>query len=60
MPKAMYKSELARIAGVSDRTFSRYLSTRRQILVEMGVSPHTHLLPPHAVKFISEDYGIDI
>lgn len=56
----MYKSELARMAGVSDRTFSRYLSTRRQVLLEMGVSPHTHLLPPHAVKYISDDYGIDL
>lgn len=56
----MYKSELARMAGVSDRTFSRYLFNRRQILIEMGVSPHTHLLPPNAVKYISDDYGIDL
>ena len=36
--KAMYKSELARLAGVSDSTFRRYLNTRRDVLAQMGVS----------------------
>jgi len=58
--KAMYKSELARLAGVSSRTFQRYLVTRRPILTAMGVSPFTRKLPPQAVQYISEDYCIDI
>ncbi|SHK29550.1 hypothetical protein SAMN05216463_101167 [Xylanibacter ruminicola] len=56
----MYKSELARLAGVSPRTFRRYLATRRPILSTMGVSPKTQKLPPKAVQYISNDYCIDI
>lgn len=56
----MFKSELAKLAGVSSRTFRRYLATRRPILTAMGISPHARLLPPQAVRFISEDYCIDL
>ena len=35
----MFKSELAKLAGVSSRTFRRYLATRRAILTAMGVIP---------------------
>lgn len=58
--KAMYKSELARLAGVSPRTFARYLASRREILTAMGVSPRAQILPPKAVKYVSEDYCIDL
>ena len=54
------KKELARLAGVSNRTFSRYLQTRRHILDAMGVLPHARLLPPQAVKYVCEDYCIDL
>ena len=33
------KKKLAELAGVSERTFRRYLATRRHILDEMGISP---------------------
>ena len=58
--KAMFKNELAKLAGVSNRTFRRYLATRRPILTAMGVSPFARKLPPHAVRYISEDYCIDL
>ena len=58
--QAMYKSELAKLAGVSNRTFRRYLATRRPILTAMGISPFARKLPPHAVQYISEDYCIDV
>jgi hypothetical protein len=58
--QAMFKSELAKLAGVSSRTFRRYLATRRAILTAMGVSPFARKLPPQAVYYISEDYCIDI
>ena len=48
------------MAGVSDRTFSRYLQSRRQVLDAMGVLPNARLLPPQAVKYICEDYCIDL
>ena len=53
--KAMYKSELARLAGVSANTFRRYLNTRRDILAEMGVSPRSQTLPPKSVKYVVDD-----
>ena len=58
--QAMFKSELAKLAGVSSRTFRRYLATRRAILTAMGVSPFARKLPPYVVHYISEDYCIDI
>lgn len=54
------KRLLAKLAGVSERTFSRYLSSRRHILEEMGINPHARLLPPQAVKYVCEDYCIDL
>ena len=44
----MFKSELAKLAGVSSRTFRRYLATRRAILTAMVSvpSPVNYLLKP--------------
>ena len=58
--KKMYKSELARLADVSANTFRRYLNTRREVLAGMGVSPRAQTLPPKAVRFIVEDYCIEL
>ena len=54
------KAELARLANVSPRTFTRYLATKRQVLNAMGVSPKAQKLPPQAVRYICEDYCIDL
>ena len=58
MYKSMYKSKLAKKAGVSPRTFSRWLQKHRSELETFGVGANTHLLPPRAVKYICEEYGI--
>jgi hypothetical protein len=58
--KAMYKSELARLAGVSSRTFARYLAAHREELAKLGVTPYTRKLRGKAVQFIVEDYCIDL
>ena len=58
--KFISKKELARLAGVSPRTFTRYLATRRHILDAMGIPPKARLLPPQAVKYVCEDYCIDL
>jgi len=50
MIKAMFKSELAKLAGVSSRTFRRYLATRRAILTTMGVSPFIHVVTLHCLR----------
>ena len=47
------KSELARFAGVSPRTFERYLKTRRHVLDAMGVSPFAQKLPPKPASPLS-------
>ena len=54
------KSTLAHLADVSPRTFARYLATRRHILDAMGISPKAQKLPPQAVRYICEDYCIDL
>ena len=54
------KSTLARLADVSPRTFRRYLASRREILNILGVSPRAQKLPPYAVRYICEDYCIDL
>jgi len=56
----MYKSELARLAGVSANTFRRYLNSRREVLASMGVSPRSQTLPPKAVRYVEDDYCIDL
>ena len=47
------KSTLAKLADVSPRT-------RRHILDAMGITPKTQKLPPQAVRYICEDYCIDL
>lgn len=54
------KRTLAQLADVSPRTFSRYLATRHEILRNFGVTPKTQKLPPYAVRYICEDYCIDL
>ena len=54
------KKKLAELAGVSPRTFARYLKTRQHVLEAMGVTPKTQKLPPIAVQYLCEDYCIDL
>lgn len=51
--KAMLKSELARAAGVSNRTFSRWLRTEKDVLASMGVHRTARLLPPPSRQIYS-------
>jgi len=56
----MSKGELARLAKVSYSTFYRFLKTRRTVLETMGVTLYTKKLPPHVVRYLSEEYCIDV
>lgn len=58
--KAMYKSELARAAGVSSDTFRRWLLTDKAILAAMGITPKQQLLHPKAVRYLCEKYDIEV
>ena len=55
-----YKFELANAAGVSNNTFRRWLSEQRSKLAELGAKPRGQLLPPKAVAWICQQYGIDL
>lgn len=57
--KSAYKYELADAAGVSRRTFQRWLSSNKDKLMELGAAPRKQLLPPKAVKWVCDEYGID-
>ena len=56
----MLKRKLAQHAGVSSRTFSRWLQKHRTQLEELGVKPNDRILPPQAVKYLCETFWIDI
>jgi len=58
--KSMLKCELAAAAGVSMRTFSRWLSCNEERLKEYGVTKSSRLISPKGVKFICEEYGITL
>lgn len=60
MIKSMLKSELAKLAGVSESTFKRWLHRHDAELLVLGVTPRTKLIPPNAVRWICEQYGIDL
>lgn len=58
--KAMYKSELAQLAGVSNATFRRWCFNDRQQLLALGCSCRSQLLTPAAVRFLCNKYCIVI
>ena len=58
--RSISKLQLALCAGVCPRAFTYYLESRREILEAMGVSVIAKKLPPEAVKYVCEDYCIDL
>ena len=58
--KSMLKSELADAAGVSMRTFSRWLSSHEQELSHHGIMKQSRIIPPRGVQYICEMYGIEV
>lgn len=58
--KSMYKNELARAAGVSSRTFERWLQMPyvQQTLQAQHIAHRQQLLPPNAVRFLCEHFDI--
>ena len=57
--KSYLKSEIARAAGVSYRTFQRWLQQQSEQLSQLGVMPRTQLIPAKAAQWICGQYGID-
>lgn len=55
-----YHYELANAAGVSTKTFARWLKNDTEKLVELGCAPRSHLLTPAAVEYICQKYVIQL
>ena len=58
--KSMSKAQLADAAGVSVKTLQRWLSRHSDELAMLGVRPRDKGLPPVAVRYVAEQYGIDL
>ena len=58
--KAMYKYELANAAGVSMKTFRKWLKANYKELERYGYKHDDNMLSPGAVKFLCEKYVIYI
>jgi len=58
--KNYYKSEIAEKAGVSLRTFQRWMSAHRQELVAMGFKVRGKFIHPRALEWMCQEYCIDI
>ena len=58
--KAYSKSQLAQAAGVSMRTFSRWLKSDNEQLALFGIKPSNRILPPVAVAYLVKKYDIDL
>ena len=56
----MSKAQLAQAAGVSMKTLQRWLSRHSDELAMLGVRPRDKVLPPVAVRYVAEQYGIDL
>lgn len=56
--RAMTKAELAALAGVTSRTFAKWLLPYRQQLRKFGVADNAKLLPPAAVQYLCELFVI--
>ena len=58
--KAMTKQQLADRAGVSVRTLLNWCKPYRKELSRMGLTPGMRVLPPHIVKWMAEQFCIDL
>jgi hypothetical protein len=58
--KAMTKTQLASLAGVSLATFSSWLKPIEGELAAMGYLPGRRCIPPHVVRHLAERFCIDV
>ena len=61
--KSMLKSEIARAAGVSNRTFTRWFNHMIPAIekdLNITINTHSKLISPNVVKWICDKYCIEI
>ena len=58
--KMMYKYEVADLIGTTSRSLRRWLShpKHKQAMLEMGVKDTAHQLPPIAINYIIDKFGV--
>ena len=56
----MSKQQLADRAGVSLKTLNRWLQPYSDRLTSMGYLPSMRVLPPRIVKFIADQFCIEL
>lgn len=57
--KCKMKYEIADAAGMSRRTFQRWMKVHREELRRLGVTPCQKLLSPKVVRYICRELGVD-
>ena len=57
--RSMTRTELAQLAGVSERTLRRWLHSNHNQLIAAGYQASQRKLPPRVVKYLMEFYGIE-
>lgn len=58
--KAMYKYELAEAAGVSRRTFQRWLQRHEKELIPLGYENNAKILNPAIIKYLCDTFVIEV
>ena len=58
--RALSKQQMADRAGVSVKTLMRWCKPYREELERMGMTPDMRVLPPHIVRWMAEQFCIDI
>ncbi len=58
--KRVYKSDIAEAAGVSMRTFTRWMSVHRVQLTALGLQPHDKCVGRRALEYICREYDVEM
>lgn len=58
--RRIYKSDIARAAGVTSRTLARWMRVHRDNLVSLGLQPTDKSIPPRALQYICHEYGVEM
>ncbi len=58
--KSYYKNEVADMAGVSIRTFRRWLHRHADTLASLGCRPRDKFINPRALQWLCQEYCIDV
>ncbi len=58
--KRIYKSDIALAAGVSTRTFARWMRMHRTELLALGLRPTDKCVNRQALEYICREYDVEL